>query len=49
MEVALRAFSVVTARAKKFATTTEVMIANWVQRFKKRGPFPKKVVSDSEP
>ena len=32
MAVVLRAFSAVTARAKKFATTTEVMIANWVQR-----------------
>ena len=33
MAVVLRAFSAVTARAKKFATTTEVMIANWVQRY----------------
>ena len=32
MEVGLLAFSVVTARAKQFATTTEVMFANWVQR-----------------
>ena len=30
---------------KKFATTTEVMLANWVQRFIKRGSFPQKVGS----
>ena len=35
----------VPARAKKFATTAEAMIANWVQRFKRRGSFPQKVGS----
>ena len=36
------------ARAKKFATTTEVMLANWMPRFRKRGPCPQKVGSKPE-
>ena len=32
------------ARAKKFATTAEAMIANWVQRFKREALFRKKLV-----